>query len=149
MPDVAFHTGLEDKLTYACRMTRKAWRQGLRVRIAGDSRQLTRLDALLWTFDPGEFVPHARVRSSAAVEQRLKAITPVWLADSDSPDCPECDVLINLGPDIDAACDQHGRVIEMVGMDDADRHAGRQRWRQYEAKGWTITHHQADVAHER
>ena len=144
MPDVAFHTRLDDKLAYVCRLTRKVWRQGLRVRIAGDSLQLTRLDALLWTFEPGEFIPHARARASAMVEQRLKATTPIWLADAGSLDCPDCDVLINLGPEFDAACDRHARVIEVVGTDDADRDAGRQRWRQYEAKGWSISHHQAD-----
>jgi len=130
---VDFHTGLADKLAYACRLVRKAWRSGHQVVVTGPSGELARLDQLLWTFEPGEFIPHLRLRAGEAVPARL-ARTPVWLAERPA-DAARQDVLVNLGPG--AAQDSSGfaRVIELVGADEADAAAGRQRWRQYRAAG--------------
>ena len=60
MPEVAFHTGLPDKIGYTCRLLRKANRQGLRVRVIGSEPELELLDKALWTFDaPGPHHGHA------------------------------------------------------------------------------------------
>ena len=68
MTEVSFHTGLPDKQAYACRLLRKAWRQGLRVMVTGDAATLTRLDQALWLFEQEEFVPHLRLALAHAVE---------------------------------------------------------------------------------
>jgi len=139
MSRVDFHAGLDDKLAYACRLVRKAWRSGRQVVVTGPPADLARLDQLLWTFEPGEFIPHARLRAGEGVPARL-ARTPVWLAER--PDDPgRDDVLVNLGPSPAESARRFERVIELVGRDEADAAAGRQRWRHHRAAGLAPTLH--------
>ncbi|OYU78412.1 MAG: DNA polymerase III subunit chi [Burkholderiales bacterium PBB5] len=141
MVQVDFHTGLTDKLGHACRLLRKAYRAGHRVVVTGAPEQLARLDSQLWTFDVGEFIPHARLRQGQPVPPRLAA-TPVWLADVPA-DAGVDDVLVNLGPGPVDGLAQFQRVIELVADDADDVAEGRQRWRQYVAAGITPTQHKA------
>lgn len=140
MTQVAFHSGLADKLGYACRLLRKAQRQGQRVVVTGEPALLSRLDVQLWTFEPGEFLAHARLRAGEAVPEALRGPTPLWLADEPGA-APPAAVLLNLGPGEVPAFDSFERVIELVGTDDDERRAARARWRQYEAAGHTVMHH--------
>ena len=137
MTDIAFHSGVADKLGYTCRLLRKAWRAGSRVWVAGSVAQLARLDALLWAFEPGEFIPHVRVRAGQAVAPLLVS-TPIWLGETPA-DLPAtaaaCDVLVNLGPGIPPGFERFARVIDIVAEPAEDVSAGRQRWRQYLAAG--------------
>lgn len=137
--EVAFHTGIDDKLGYACRLLRKAYRQGARVGVAGDAAQLQRLDQALWTFEPQEFVPHLRLRAGAPADDRL-ARTPICLLDPGAQP-PATDVLVNLGPERFGGNQQFGRIIELVSREPEDAQAGRRRWKQYEAEGVRIVHH--------
>ena len=137
MTDLAFHSGVADKFGYTCRLLRKAWRAGHRVWVAGSPAQLARLDALLWAFEPGEFIPHLRVRVGQAIAPLLAA-TPIWLGETPA-DLPAhaalCDVLVNLGPGLAPGFEQFARVIEIVAEASDEVSAGRQRWRQYQAAG--------------
>lgn len=142
MTTVDFHAGLDDKLAYACRLVRKAWRSGHEVTVTGEPADLARLDQLLWVFEPGEFIPHARLRAGAAVPPRL-ARTPVWLADRPS-EAAARDVLVNLGPAPVGEAAAFTRLIELVGQDAADAAAGRQRWRQLREAGFTPRLHSRD-----
>lgn len=138
MTEVAFHTGIADKLGYTCRLLRKAYRQGARVVVRGDAGDLARLDPLLWTFEQLEFVPHARLRAGAPAGATL-ARTPIWLVD-DGAEAPQAGVLVNLGPNPVEAIDGYQRVIEIVGDDEAERRVGRQRWRRHEREGRAPVH---------
>jgi DNA polymerase III subunit chi len=144
MTQVDFHTGLADKLPYACRLLRKAWRAGRRVVVTGEARQLAMLDQLLWTFDPGEFIPHARLRAGEQVPPRL-ARTPLWLADQPA-DAGACDVLVNLGPGVLADGLLPARTIELVATDADEVAAGRQRWRWHLAAGRQPVNHPQGAA---
>jgi len=44
LTEVAFHTGIADPLDYACRLLRKAYRQGARVAVHAPAPLLDRLD---------------------------------------------------------------------------------------------------------
>lgn len=137
--EVDFHTGVDDKLGYACRLLRKAWRAGKQVVVTGPAAELNRLDQLLWTFEPGEFIPHARLRAGQAIAPRL-ARTPIWLAEAPADAGPR-DVLVNLGPaalDDAAGCP---RVIEIVADAPDEVDAGRERWRRYKAAGLSPRNH--------
>jgi DNA polymerase-3 subunit chi len=139
MAEVAFHTGVDDKLGYACRLLRKAYRQGARVAVGGAGPLLQQLDQALWTFEPQEFVPHLRLgtgRAPAAAQQR----TPIWLVEPGAQ-APDCKVLVNLGPERLPGDEGYERIIEIVSRAPEDVSAGRRRWKQYEAQGWAITHH--------
>lgn len=141
---VDFHTGLADKLPFACRLLRKALRAGHRVVVTGDPVQLARLDQLLWTFDPGEFIPHVRLRAGEQPVPRL-ARTPLWLADQPA-DAGTCDVLVNLGPAALGDAPLPARTLELVARTDDEVAAGRHRWRAHVAAGRTpVNHPQADA----
>jgi DNA polymerase-3 subunit chi len=133
MTDVAFHTGLVDKLAYACRLLRKAWRQGARIVVVGAAAELDRLDDALWTFEPDEFVPHCRLRGVQPPAERMKR-TPIWLADDAAADV-DASVMVNLGPAFEPCFDRYARVIELVSQSDDDAQAARARWRSYTQAG--------------
>ena len=131
---VEFHSGVADKLGAVCRFLHNAQAAGARVVVCGDPAALDRLDAALWTFDPLSFVAHARVRNTAPAA--AMAPTPTWLVDDPAAVAPR-EVLLNLGPDMVAGCEDFERVVEIVGAEDGDASAGRQRWREYSARAGT------------
>jgi DNA polymerase III subunit chi len=139
-----FHTGLPDKLASACRLLAKAHAAGARVAVCGDAAALDRLDALLWTFEVGSFVPHVRGKRGAAPKAGWGR-TPIWLVD-DAGAAPDCTTLVNLGPELAAGWEGFARVIELVGDDADDVRAGRQRWRAFEQAGHVAVHHRREKA---
>ena len=143
MSTVIFHSGVTDKLAYTCRLVRKAWRSGQRVVVTGSADQLARLDSLLWTFEKGEFLPHARLRAGQALAAHLGR-TPVLLADV-ATEAGHGEVLVNLGP---LGVPGHGhftRINELVADSDEDVQSGRQRWRAYLAQGVQPINHPANA----
>ena len=138
MTEVNFHTGMADPLDHACRLLRKASRSGARVVVAGDRTHLDRLDALLWTFEPLEFLPHVRLAPGISPPARL-VDTPIWLAD-DPREAPHHDVLVNLGPDLSPGFESFRRLFELVGREPAEREAGRRRWQHFKARGYPVLH---------
>lgn len=141
MADVAFHTGVADKLGYACRLLRKAYAQGARVVVTGAAEELSRLDVQLWVFEQEEFVPHARLRAGERASRALAATTPIWLADDVAGAPPDATVLVNLGLDNIDAVERFARVIEIVADTPEAVAAGRLRWRHYLAAGTTPVNH--------
>jgi DNA polymerase-3 subunit chi len=143
---VDFHSGVTDKLGHACRLLRKAVRQGARVQVCGDAHELDALDQALWTFDPQDFIPHLRWRTHDAPPPALHR-TPVWLVETGQPwpdGLARPAVLVNLGPQPPQAPDLSpavARVVEIVGHDPAEVEAGRRRWRHYAQRGLEPAHH--------
>ena len=135
MTDIDFYFNAADRLQVACRLAGKALAQGKRTLIyAPDPELLSRIDKQLWTWPAIGFVPHCRL------DDRLAADTPVLLAgDERTPEQPE--ILLNLA----AACPPHfasfERLLEVVGQDQAEKEAGRERFRFYKQRGYRIAHH--------
>ena len=144
MGTVIFHSGIADKLVYACRLVRKAWRSGQRVVVTGSADQLAQLDGLLWTFEKGEFLPHARLRAGRSLAAHLGR-TPVLLADV-ATEAGHREVLVNLGPDGEPGHRDFDRVNELVADSADDIQAGRLRWRAYVAEGVKPVKYAADAA---
>ena len=140
MTEVSFHTNVPHALGYACRLLRKATRQGARVVVTAPAATLAALDSALWTFEPLDFVPHVLAAPDAAVAERLRA-TPVWLLERPA-DATHHEVLLNLGAQAPEGFESFARVIEIVSTDDDGRAAGRQRWKHYANRGYTIRHHE-------
>lgn len=130
MTEVAFHFNAPDRLQYAARLLRKALARGHRLLVLADPDDLAALDTLLWTLEPGSFIPHALPDDSDSV--RLKS--PVLLA-SQMPPASSADVLVNLQPRWVEAWSNFPRVIEVVSQDEQDRLAARERWRLYRQQG--------------
>jgi DNA polymerase-3 subunit chi len=142
--EVEFHTGVADPVGFACRLLRKAARQGARVLVTAPEPVLGELDRALWTFEERDFIPHVRVPGARA---GIAARTPIWLAASArQPDAPR--LVLNLGAEAPADLAALDRLIEVVATDADEVDAGRQRWRGYKAAGLAIKHHNAGAARE-
>jgi DNA polymerase III subunit chi len=139
MPRVEFHSGIADGVHFACRLLRKAWRQGARVLVSAPAQTLTVLDRELWSFEAAEFVPHCRVRGDQGIDRSLR-LTPIWLCEGEGPR-PGPAVWLNLGVPLPADPDRFERVIEIVPEGDEARRAARARWREYEVRGIAVQHH--------
>jgi DNA polymerase-3 subunit chi len=144
MGSVTFHTGVSDKLAYTCRLVRKIWRSGQRVVVTGSPDQLARLDALLWTFEKQEFLPHARLRAGQPLAAHLSR-TPVVLADI-AAEAGQAEVLVNLGPLSVPGCAGFARVNEVVADSADEVQNGRVRWRACVSAGLAPVNHAVGTA---
>ena len=129
MTEVAFHLNVTDIGAYTCRLLRKAYLKGARVRVLADAALIESLDRGLWLLGQGEFVPHATGASPARVRQR----SPIVLGD-DEPSAVS-DVLVNLSSRMPEGAGSFARVIEIVGKSEVDRQQARQRWKLYRDAG--------------
>ncbi|HEX7044626.1 MAG TPA: DNA polymerase III subunit chi [Burkholderiales bacterium] len=119
----------------ACRLAHKAYRLKHRVYIlARDAQEAVSLDRLLWTFNPGSFVPH-RIHG-----EPFDPIVPVLIG-HDAPPEQFNDVLISLAPAIPPFFDRFARVAELVGPDEAERAQARERFRAYRDRGFMVQTH--------
>ena len=139
MPQVEFHSGVDAPLHFACRLLRKAWRQGVAVAVVAPAAALQALDRELWSFEAQEFVPHLRVPPGRAVDAALRR-TPIWLCEAEVP-APGPTVLINLGAPLPQRPERFERIIEIVSPQPDGKREARARWRDYEARSWPIKHH--------
>lgn len=141
---IEFHTAVKEPIGFACRLLRKAYRQGARVVVMASADTLSLLDRVLWTFDERDFVPHLRVGAPNQSAAGL-SMTPIWLSDGRLPDgAPP--VLVNLGADVVPLVERFDRVIEVVPDDPAWSPAARERWRRYRESGYSIKHFPATTA---
>ncbi len=141
MAEVSFHTGVPERLSYLCRLLRKAQQSGSRIGVVGPAHLLDRLDRELWVFGALEFVPHVRLRPGRALAPRL-ANTPIQLTE-DAQALPHREVLLNIGVELPEGFDAFQRVLEVVSKDPEQVQAGRQRFRRYEQLGHVLKHHVA------
>lgn len=134
MTEIDFYSG-GDRLAIACRLVAKAIRKGLKVLIyTSDVAMVDRIDKLLWTFAPTDFVPHCRA------DDKLADITPVILSHNANK-LPHDEVLLNLDVDIPSFFSRFHRLIEITGTTSEDTQAARKRYRFYQDRGYEIRHH--------
>ncbi len=136
MKEVAFHFNVQDKMDYACRLLRKAVGSGAKVVVCASTDLLQELDAMLWTFSQLDFVPHVRLPA----EHDLVENSSVLLTENPL-DGTQFEVLLNLGEDVPKGFEQYERMIEIVGMSDADRQFARLRWKHYSAQEIPLVRH--------
>ena len=133
LAEVEFHTGLDDPLAHACKLLRKAVRQGSRVCVA--TPRPDRLSARLWSQEAREFPAHARPGSAASAWLR----SPVWLVE-DFHQAPVDDrpaVWVSLGAAPAVSLQGCERLVELVGAAPDEAAAGRARWKHYREHGLT------------
>ncbi len=139
MTRVDFHSKVPDNLLYACRLVRKARAADMRVVVfAQDRTQLDALDEALWTFSEQDFLPHV------VAGDELAAQTPVILTDDPQAELPHHQILINLSGETPAHFARFERLFEVISMDEDDLAAGRERYRQYQQRGYPLTHFVAE-----
>ncbi len=139
MTQVDFHSKVPDKLNYACRLVRKARAADMKVVLfVEDQAQLSALDELLWTFSEQDFLPHV------TASDELAAQTPVILTDDADQPLPHHQLLVNLSRTTPPHFARFERLFEIVSTDEDDLLAGRERYKQYQQRGYPLTHHVAD-----
>jgi len=138
MTEIDFHFNAADKVSHTCRLLRKAVVvSGARVVVTADAAMLDAIDAALWQFSATDFIGHCRSDG----EPQMLARSPVVLAASDATGLPHQQVLVNLGEVVPTGFERFERLIEIVTGDEADRMAGRARWRHYAERGYALKRH--------
>jgi DNA polymerase-3 subunit chi len=92
------------------------------------------LESMLWTHAPTGFLPHCRSSHPLAGE------TPI-LIDWDGGQLLHDDILINLTPAHPPFFSRFKGLIELVGLEQADRDEARSRYRFYRDRGYEIRNH--------
>ena len=139
MTRIDFHSKIPDKLSYACRLIRKAQAANTKlVVLAEDREQLNNIDSLLWTFSEQDFLPHVIAGDSLAAQ------TPIILTDDCEKASPHHHALVNLSRRTPEFFARFERMFELVSNDEQDLVAGRERYKYYQERGYPLTHHVAD-----
>lgn len=119
----------------ACRLAEIAYRRGQQVYLyAQDLNQAKALDALLWTFQAGSFVPHDIYPSDNHNNN------PVLIGYDNIPEHSH-EVLINLSEVVPGFFSRFERVAEIVNQEETVKQAGRQRFRFYRDRGYPLSTH--------
>ena len=142
MTSIDFYFNAPDRVEVACRLAAKAFAQRKRLLIyAPEPETASRIDKLLWTWPAIGFVPHC------ALHDPLAPQTPVLIAsDAESPG--DCALLLNLGAECPPHFERFERLLEIVASEDAERQAGRARYRFYLERGYKISNHDLAAAGE-
>jgi len=132
---VDFYFNADSRLQVACQLAAKALQQRLRVLVyAPDDAIARELDRMLWTYQAIGFVPHCMASDPLAVE------TPVLISRDAQPTGHD-EVMMNLHIETPPAFSRFQRLVEIVGAEEADRQAARDRFRFYRDRGYEIASH--------
>ncbi len=125
-------------LVYACRVVRKACKNGYRVYVRVENEQdMQHLDTLLWTFSELDFIPHAIIGTECGQE-------PVIIGMIEHQGSSNM-VLINVSTKMASNYSRYSRVIELISNDPGCKSAGRNRYRKYQQMNEDLNNHQISV----
>ena len=125
-----------NRYTAICQITQKIYQLGHKSRILTENEAETRkIDALLWTFQPGSFIPHL-LHSEQGQDDVAVVIG------SEPGDAGGRAVLISLKAEIPSCCQDYSRVVEVVGQHDDEKQQARERYRQYNNSGYELHTHE-------
>ena len=132
MTQVFFYHNTADRIAALAVLIGKAYAQKKPLLVfAPDAQDAQALDRRLWTHPPGGFVPHGHGDSPLAGE------TPVVITD-DIDAQTHNERLFNLSLEVPNGFSRFASVIEVVGNDERERQAGRERVRFYKDRGYAI-----------
>jgi DNA polymerase-3 subunit chi len=132
---IDFYTHVADRLAVAARLVAKAYAAHGTVRVLTPDRATTdTLDRLLWVQSALSFLPHCRTDSPVARE------TPIWIGEGLEHNGPAA-VLVNLRREPAPFFSRFERLAEIVGVDEAEAAAGRERFRFYRERGYELRAH--------
>jgi len=135
MTQIDFYVHVANKLQTLCTLAAKALARDVRMMVlTPDAETTEQVDRALWSQPSIGFLPHCRAH------HRLAPLTPIIVDHLGDPVVHE-QVLVNLCPDSPAAFSRFERLIEIVGLDEADRSRARARFRFYRDRGYEIRTH--------
>ncbi len=127
-----------DRLRLACHLAEKAYLSAMTVYVnAASPTQAMQLDKLLWVIRDGSFVPHRCLDRSATTEKCDEAVVIGCGEDSRE----HHGMLINLASEVPEIFSRFERVAELVGRGAETRANGRQRFRFYRDRGYSLNTH--------
>ncbi len=137
MTRIDFHSNVGDSIAYACRLVRKAYLSGQPLIVLAEPERLKQFDEQLWTFKPLEFVPHCMADSALAGQ------TPVLLTASleSLVQDQRHQILLNLGATVPPQFARFERLLEVVGNEEQELVAGRERYRFYRDRGYVLNNY--------
>lgn len=142
MAEIGFYHLLSTSLERALpRLLERAWSQGCRVVVRASSpERVEHLNAVLWNYEEGSFLPHGSARDGNP------ALQPVWLTDrAENPNGASMIVLVD-GLEIDDL-DAFVRCADLFDGNDADAvQAARDRWRRARSAGHNLTYWQQTMS---
>ena len=126
-----------ERRVLACKLTEKAWRQGMKIYLhTGSETETGILDNLLWTFRQGSFIPHQKTTAPAAEREDIDV-----LIGSDEAPTGFNDLVINLSLDKPPGYERYRRVAELVDEEETVRAEGRKRYAAYKQQGCEMEIH--------
>ena len=132
MTEVFFYHGASDKIAAACALLSGAYAKKKPMLVyALEAEVASGLDRMLWTNAALSFVPHCRADSPLAAE------TPILITDT-LETIPQDERLMNLSREIPPGFSRFQSLIEVVGQDESDRLAARDRVKYYKDRGYEV-----------
>ena len=136
----------DSRLRFICRITEKAMRAKNHVFInLTNEEDAHHLNQLLWTFSQGSFIPHALIDQEPATPPVEPVIIGLNLEQIENDGIYQAknnwDLMINLAPHVPAFFSRYTRVVEVVDSESTRKHEGRDRYRFYKDRGYTLKHH--------
>ncbi|MDO9268379.1 MAG: DNA polymerase III subunit chi [Methylobacter sp.] len=140
MAEVSFYIlpseSLQDRYFFACKLIEKAYRSGSFCYVLTDSAEQSQIiDDLLWTFRPGSFIPHQIYTGELPELEKV-----ILIGSLNAPEHWQ-KVLFNLSSRYPAVGSQTERILEILDNSETTKEAGRNRYRQYQQSGMTVTTH--------
>ncbi len=134
MTKIRFYTDVPDAPILMAHLVHQALSRQRQVTIyVADRAQAVWLEERLWQSTAESFLPHALADAEHA------ALTPVqlaWLPEQIRQD----DLLFNHQTTLPKFFSRFRHLFELIGPDEADKTAGRQRWAFYRDRGYEIQH---------
>ncbi|WP_265944388.1 DNA polymerase III subunit chi [Dechloromonas sp. A34] len=132
MTQVFFYHGAADKIAAACALLGGAYTKKKPMLVfAPESAVANSLDRMLWTHSSLSFVPHCRADSPLAAE------TPILITDT-LESIPQDERLMNLSQVIPPGFSRFQSLIEVVGQEEEERSAARERVKFYKDRGYEV-----------
>jgi DNA polymerase III subunit chi len=132
LTQVFFYHGASDRIAAACALLGGAYSKKKPMLVyAPDKDVASSLDRMLWTHPALSFVPHCRADSPLATE------TPIQITGA-LENIPQDDRLMNLSREIPPGFSRFQNLIEVVGQEEEDRSAARERVKFYKDRGYEV-----------
>ena len=132
MTNIFFYHNAADRIAAAAALIGKAYQQQKDLLVfAPDAEIASTLDRHLWMHPPTGFIPHVRSDSPLAAE------TPILITNN-LESLPQSERLFNLSGEIPTGFSRFTSVIEVVGKQEDERLAGRERVKFYKDRGYEI-----------
>jgi DNA polymerase-3 subunit chi len=132
LTQIFFYHDAADRIAAAAALIGKAFMQKKAMLVyAPDAEVASAIDRQLWVQPPTGFVAHVRNDSPLAEE------TPVLIAgELETP--RQSERLLNLSAEVPPGFSRFTSLIEVVGQDEGERRAGRERVKYYKDRGYEV-----------